>query len=45
MINPGECTRWINLAGQRRNIARIVMRYDTLNNVGGQAVVTAFGRR
>ncbi len=44
-INAGECTRWIDLAGQRRNIARIVMRYDTLNNVGMQAIVTAFGRR
>ena len=44
-IGPGDCTRWIDLAGERRNVARIVMRYDTLRNVGVQGVVTAFGRR
>ncbi len=45
LIGAGECTRWIDLAGERRNIARIVMRYDTLRNIGVQAVITAFGRR
>lgn len=44
IINPGECTRWINLRGPRRNIASIVMRYQTIVNIGGQATVTAYGR-
>jgi hypothetical protein len=44
VINPGECTRWISLNGPRRNITAIVMRYQTVINVGGQAVVSAYGR-
>ncbi|MCB9947687.1 MAG: DUF2541 family protein [Rhodospirillaceae bacterium] len=44
-INPGECTRWIDLHGGTRNITRIVLRYDTLVNAGVQAQVSAYGRR
>jgi len=44
VIPAGDCTRWINLRGPRRNIARIVLRYDTLDNSGPRAVVRAYGR-
>ncbi|MCB9959285.1 MAG: DUF2541 family protein [Rhodospirillaceae bacterium] len=44
-IPAGECTRWIDLRGGTRNIDRIVMRYDTLVNMGVQAQISAFGRR
>ena len=44
MINPGECTRWIDLEGGKRNITTIVMKYDTQGNSGKQAVVTAYAR-
>jgi len=44
MINPGECTRWIDLAGDgMRNITRIVMSYDAISG-GAQAVVSVYGR-
>lgn len=45
LINPGECTRWIDLRGPTRNITRIAMRYDTLSNIGIQGQVSAYGRR
>ena len=44
IIGPGECTRWINLSGERRNITRITLRYQTIVNAGQQAIVSAFGR-
>lgn len=44
LIGPGGCTRWIDLNGPRRDIAQIVLRYDTLINAGTQAVVVALGR-
>ncbi|MCA8932500.1 MAG: DUF2541 family protein [Rhodospirillaceae bacterium] len=44
-IPAGDCTRWIDLRGGARNIDRIVMRYDTLVNMGVQAEVSAYGRR
>ena len=44
LIPAGECTRWINLLGKRRDIRRIVLRYDTFGDRGPRAVVTAYGR-
>lgn len=44
VIPAGECTRWINLRGPRRNIARVVLRYDTYGNAGPRALVTAEAR-
>lgn len=44
LIGPGGCTNWLNLRGPVRNIASIVLNYDTLINAGSQAVVTAHGR-
>jgi hypothetical protein len=44
LVNPGECTRWVDLPGERRNITRIAMRYDMLINAGQQAVISAYGR-
>ena len=44
LIGPGECTRWINLNGPRRDISRITMRYEMIIDAGAQAVVTAYGR-
>lgn len=44
IIGPGDCTRWINLRGPRRDIRRIVLRYDTYGNNGPRALVQAFGK-
>ena len=44
IIGAGECTRWADLRRRRRNIARIILRYDTFGNAGPRAVVTAYGR-
>lgn len=44
LIGPGGCTNWLNLRGPVRNIASIVLNYDTLINAGSQAFVTARGR-
>lgn len=44
VIAPGECTRWGEFGGPR-HITQIVLRYDTLANIGVQAVVSAYGRR
>jgi len=44
VIAAGECTRWVNLRGPRRNIARVVLRYDTYGDNGLRAVVTAKAR-
>lgn len=44
IIGAGECTRWADLRGRRRDIARIILRYDTYGDAGPRAVVTAFGR-
>ncbi|MEZ5667110.1 MAG: DUF2541 family protein [Alphaproteobacteria bacterium] len=43
LVNPGECTRWINLNGPSRNITRIVLHYDMIINAGQQAVVSVYG--
>lgn len=44
VVPAGECTRWIDLAGDsRRNLTRIVMRYDAVSG-GAQAVVSVYGR-
>ncbi|MEM7189938.1 MAG: hypothetical protein AAF439_10035 [Pseudomonadota bacterium] len=43
VIRAGDCTRWIDLPGARRDIRRIVLRYDTLGG-GKRAKVTAWGR-
>lgn len=44
-IGPGQCTRAIDLKGNRRKINRIVMRYETIRDKGPQAIVTVYGRR
>ena len=44
-IGPGQCTRAIDVKGGRRNIKRVIMRYETIRNKGPQAVVTVFGIR
>jgi len=44
VIGKGECTRWINLRGPKRNITKIVLRYDTYGNAGPKARVIAYGR-
>ncbi len=44
LIGPGGCTRWIDLNGPRRNINRVVLRYDALINAGTQPVVSAYAR-
>ena len=44
IIRASECTRWANLRGRRRNIARIILRYDNYGNAGPPSVVTAYGR-
>ena len=44
IIRAGECTRWVDLRGRRRNIARIVLRYDTFGDAGPRAIVTVYGR-
>jgi len=44
LIPPGQCTRAIDLKGERRNINRVVMRYETLRKMGRQAVVTVMAR-
>ena len=44
VIPKGDCTRWVDLRGPRRNIRRIVLRYDTYGNAGPRAKITAWGR-
>ena len=43
-IGRGECTRAIDLKGERRFIRRIIFRYETIRDRGRQARVTVFGR-
>jgi len=43
-INPGTCTRAIDLRGNRRFIRRVVTRYETIGR-GPRAIVRVFGRR
>jgi hypothetical protein len=44
-INPGECTRAIDLRGGERNIRQVVMKYETIRDRGRQGVVELYGRR
>ena len=44
VVRAGECTRWIDLNGPRRNLTSIVLRYDTIGASGPRAVVSAYGR-
>jgi hypothetical protein len=41
-INPGECTRAIDLKGGRRNIERIKFKYEETSWFVGRAVVRVF---
>lgn len=43
-VGPGECTRWIDLKGDARNLARIVMWYETHGSSGARATVSAYGK-
>lgn len=43
-FKAGQCTRAIDLKGDRRNISRIVMKYETIRDRGRQGVVTVYGR-
>ena len=43
VVGVGECTRWIDLNGDRRHVNKIVMRYDAISG-GVQAIVTAYGK-
>lgn len=43
-IEPGECTRWIDLKGEDRNLVRIVLWYETFGSSGARAVVSAYGK-
>jgi hypothetical protein len=43
-IGPGECTRWIDLKGDDRNLVRIVLWYETYGSSGARAVVSAYGK-
>lgn len=43
-IGVGECTRAIDLKGNKRRVRRVVMRYETIRDKGPQAVVTVFAR-
>lgn len=45
IIEPGECTRAIDIRGNRRFIRRIIMKYETVGRRGRQAVVEVYGRR
>jgi hypothetical protein len=42
-IAPGDCTRAIDLEGGRRNISRIVLRYEEDSRRTANAVVRVFG--
>ena len=44
-IKPGGMTRQIDLPGRRRNISKIVLRYDSVNNSKGRARVEVWGIR
>lgn len=44
IIPKGSCTRWIDMKGRRRDILRIVLRYDTYGDRGPRALVTARAR-
>lgn len=44
VVPAGECTRWIDLRGGRRDVARVTMRYDTWGNAGPRATISVFGR-
>lgn len=44
VLDPGQCTRWVDLAGGARHIKRIELWYSTLVNTGNQGVVSAYGR-
>jgi hypothetical protein len=43
-INPGECTRDIDLNGGRRNIDRIVFKYEETSRFLGRATVRVLAR-
>jgi hypothetical protein len=43
-VGPGECTRWIDLKGDNRNLVRIVLWYETYGSSGARAVVSAYGK-
>jgi len=43
-IGPGECTRWIDLNGDARNVVRVVLWYETFGSSGTRAVVSAYGK-
>ncbi len=45
VIGPGECTRAIDIRGNRRLIRRIILKYETVGVRGPQAIVVAYGRR
>ena len=44
-IRPGRMTRQIDLPGRRRNIRKIILRYDSVNNSKGRARVEVWGIR
>ena len=44
VIPAGDCTRWIDLRGGRRDIRRIVLNYETWGDSGPRAKITAQGR-
>jgi len=44
VVAKGKCTRWINLRGPKRDIRRIVLRYDTFGNSGPRALVMSYGK-
>ncbi|HKJ61404.1 MAG TPA: hypothetical protein VKA94_05345 [Hyphomicrobiales bacterium] len=51
VIGPGECTRAIDIRGNRRFIRRVILNYQTVNPYGTgaifgpQAIVEVYGRR
>ena len=50
LIGPGECTRAIDIRGDERIIAEIIMKYKTVSaygtgaDLGPQAIVEVYGR-
>ncbi|MCE9523111.1 MAG: hypothetical protein K8S25_11860 [Alphaproteobacteria bacterium] len=45
VLNPGECTRAIDLYGNRRNIKFVTMAYETIGrHFGRRAVVQVYAR-
>lgn len=43
-INPGNCTRAIDLRGERRDLDRIVMRYEETSRRKASATVRVYGK-